>query len=272
MINLNLLFKSFSKTLEINRYKLKIKNLLSSFENFKIVQISDLHVNRSNLEFIEDCISKINALSPDILVITGDTICNGKKHLKDIKKIFDRVNVSVGKYACLGNHDLSDDDYGQNIKKMYFQSDINLLDNINTSIIKNGEKLYIAGCDDVELGTPDVEKSLKNISSSANLIYLTHNPIAFDTISNYRDCFVLAGHTHGMQLNFRIFDYFYKSHLKSHYLSGEYSHKNSVLYVNKGLGTAICSPDLLGLKLTVNTPRINSSPEITLFELCNDCT
>lgn len=270
MINLNLLFKHFSKTLEINKYRVKIKNLFTSFENFKIVQISDLHVNKWNIDFIEDCINKVNELNADILVITGDTICHGKKYLNDINMLLDRINVNYGKYACLGNHDHSDDDYGQNIKKMYFQSDINLLDNLNTSILKNGEKLHLAGCDDVELGYPDVLKSLKNIQEGANLIYLSHNPVIFDEISHLKNCLVLSGHTHGMQLNFRMFDNFYKNTLKTTYLSGEYKNKNSVLYVNKGLGTAVCTPDILGLKLTINTPRINSNPEITVFELTSD--
>ena len=270
MINLNLLFKSFSKTLEINKYKVKIKNLLNSFENFRIVQISDLHVNRWNIAFIEECIKKINELNADILVITGDTICHGKKYLNDISSLLEKINVNHGKYACLGNHDHSDENYGQNIKKMYFQSDITLLDNRNTAIIKNGEKLHIAGCDDIELGYPDIVKSLKNISDSANLIYLSHNPVVFDEISDLKNCLVLSGHTHGMQLNCRLFEHFYRNKLKTTYLSGEYKSKNSVLYVNKGLGTAVCTPDLFGLKLTINTPRINSNPEITVFELTCD--
>ncbi|MDD3150923.1 MAG: metallophosphoesterase [Candidatus Gastranaerophilales bacterium] len=270
MIDLSKFFRKISRTVEINFKQIPIKNLSKNFENFKIVQISDLHINRFNVDFIEKTINIVNNLEADIITITGDIICNGKKYLPELSRMFKNLSAKHGKYACLGNHDHSDGDDSLKIRGFYKKNDINLLVNDYHKFVLKGESLYFAGADDIELGEQNLEKSVNQIPKENNLIYLTHNPINFEDIAKLKADFVMAGHTHGMQFYLPLLQNYYKKRLGTAYIAGEYRYQDSLLYVNKGLGTSLISPEIFGKKVTINTPRINTKPEITLFELKSD--
>ena len=58
---------------ELNKVDIYIDNL--GFEELTIVQLSDVHVgNTIGKAFLEECVLRINALKPDIIVITGDLV------------------------------------------------------------------------------------------------------------------------------------------------------------------------------------------------------
>jgi uncharacterized protein len=261
------IFRKFNESVEINFHKIKIKDLNSSFKRLRIVQISDLHTQKNNLNFLANTLNQINSLKPDILAITGDLICNGRAFINDIKNMLDKIEVKHEKIACLGNHDYSDNDGSLSIKNMFKKANVRLLNNSSYVFIKNGEKLYFSGCEDVDLGDINLENSIKSVPKNSNLIYLAHNPVIFDEITKLKECFFLAGHTHGMQLNFEFLKKYYKKRFNTNYISGIYKNKDSTLYVNKGLGTALCTPKILGIKLLINTPRVGLYPEISVFDL-----
>jgi uncharacterized protein len=68
---------------------------------------------------------------------------------------------------------------------------------------------------------------------------------------------VLAGHTHGGQINFEIFDKNLNiADFLTPYTKGLYRVATSAIYVNSGIGT-------IGLPI-----RLGAPPEITLIKLC----
>jgi uncharacterized protein len=90
-----------------NKVSLPIKNLPKELSGLKIVQFSDLHLHpKISGQFLTKCIRKINQLKPDIIVFTGDFICQCK--LEDKKRLLDtlnRLSAPFGCYAIVGNHD-----------------------------------------------------------------------------------------------------------------------------------------------------------------------
>lgn len=73
----------------------------------KLVHISDLHLNSTQSEkFLEKIIRKINELSPDILLFSGDFLCHATLHNEDrLKKFLNKFSPKMGAFCVLGNHD-----------------------------------------------------------------------------------------------------------------------------------------------------------------------
>lgn len=267
-INIEFLNK-LSKKIEITIQNIKINNLDSSLNGLIIAQISDLHINSWNMELVEHSFWILNKLNPDVVIMTGDAICNGKKFIPDLLKMFENINPPYGKFACMGNHDHSDGDDGFKIQELYKKSDFQILVNESAKINIKGEPLYIAGADDIELGDQNIGKMIEKIPENATSIFMTHNPFNFKEFAKYNPALVLSGHTHGGQLYFSLLNFIYKLRLQCDYISGLYEFGKTRLYVNRGIGTALLAPEIFNKKIFFNTPRFNSKPEITLFKLAD---
>ncbi|MDD3012544.1 MAG: metallophosphoesterase [Candidatus Gastranaerophilales bacterium] len=256
-----------SKKIEITVHEVKIDNLSEKLNGLTIAQISDLHITEWNIDLIEHTIEVVNRLKPDIVTMTGDAICNGKKFLPCLTTLFKEIDSKYGKFTCIGNHDHSDGDGSAAIQHTYRKANFHVLMNCSAGVNIQGETIYFAGADDIELGKQNIVSMTKNIPPEAKSIFLTHNPLNFDQLTKFNPDLVLAGHTHGGQIIPAISKFLYKHLYKSDYISGFYKTENSLLYVNRGIGTALLSPLILNKKLIINTPRICSKPEISLFRL-----
>lgn len=256
----------FIEPIEIITEQISVTPKEAFLEGLRIVQISDLHINKWNIELVESCIEKTNALSPDIILISGDIICNGYKFLPELLSFFKKLKSKFGVYACLGNHDYSDGDESQRIVDTFSKANIKTLTNESEQLDINGMKLAIAGLDDYKYGHQDISKSIKNIDKNIPFFFLTHNPRNFKELAKYNPLAVFAGHTHGGQIYLPFLGTIYEKIIGSEYLQGKYTHNNIPLYVNRGIGTAMLSEVLFNKKLLINTPRFNARPEITLFE------
>ena len=79
--NLARLLNRFSKKIEVTVQDVKVDNLDKGLDGIVIAQISDLHINDKNVELVEHAVEILNTLNPDIVTMTGDAICNGKKFI-----------------------------------------------------------------------------------------------------------------------------------------------------------------------------------------------
>ncbi len=72
----------------------------------KIAHISDIHYGQAgfNKKILSQCIDEINALNPDITIITGDLSMNGLK--KELEGVFEKLKeIDSEKLIIPGNHD-----------------------------------------------------------------------------------------------------------------------------------------------------------------------
>lgn len=77
LILISLIINAFlNQGVYIKKYNLKYSNLPEEFNNYKIVQLTDVHSIRSK-EQIKQITDKIKKQEPDIIVITGDLIDSG---------------------------------------------------------------------------------------------------------------------------------------------------------------------------------------------------
>lgn len=245
-----------------------------TFDNYKIVQISDLHLGTATsykLSFIR-MVNKINALNPDIVVFTGDLVNNFASELDGWNSILDKINAKTGVYAILGNHDYGDyvswtspSDKHQNfVKIVSFFKTINwkLLRNESVPLIRDNDTIILAGVEN--WGNPPFPRYgnlNQTVSDSTHfpIILLSHDPSHWDEeiIKHPANIFLtLSGHTHGFQVGIRSQNINISPvSLKYEKWGGLYETNNKYLYVNVGAGT-IGFPGRIGMR-----------PEITLITL-----
>ena len=86
----------------------KVKIVLSGLgrPGYRIVQISDVHVGPTiGVAFVRDIVAKINALSPDVVVITGDLVDGSVAELKDHVAPLADIRAKDGVFFVTGNHE-----------------------------------------------------------------------------------------------------------------------------------------------------------------------
>lgn len=258
----------------IEPISLKSTTLPESFDNYKIVQLSDIHIGNygTNKTIISSIVEKVNALNPDAIMITGDLVNLKANELEPFTQLLSQLKAKDGVFSILGNHDYGDyviwnsqQEKKDNLKKLIqTQSDMGwkMLNNDHAVIKKGSDSIIIIGVEN--WGLPpfrkvgDLTKSYPDLKDSAFKILLSHNPTHWDAevIPQSNIDLTLSGHTHAMQMKLNIRKKSY-SLASTMYLrwSGLYTKGEQHLYVNDGIG-------YVGIPL-----RIGTQPEITEITL-----
>lgn len=260
----------------IHKNKISFKNLPEPFNGFKIVQISDLHLGSFISERpLEEAISLIQDLKPDLILFTGDLVNNLATEVEPFVNSLSKLSAPFGVYSVLGNHDYGDYvvwdtpeskiENLEDLKRKQKSIGWRLLMDETVEIKKEGYNINLIGIQNwgAKAQFPkygDLKKATENIDESKVNILMSHDPSHWDSEVKKEYKFIdltLSGHTHGMQFGIEIPGWFKWSPVKYIYKqwAGLYEDANQKLYVNRGLG-------FLGYP-----GRVGISPEITLLEL-----
>ena len=260
--------------IERNQYQIKnieieSKEIPQSFNGYKIVQISDLHLHsfKGREKTLKKFVNEINNQNADLVVFTGDLVSYGPWELDGLDTILSKIKSNDGIYSVLGNHDYSAySNFPDSIKQKYvdelkdrqFQMGWNLLLDKNVSIIRENDTISLIGVENISthrafLSFGNLQNAIKNSSGSYKIL-LSHDPTHWEL--EVKDTpeinLMLSGHTHAMQ--FSIFGWSPSSFIFKE-VAGLFKHNDQYLYVNIGLGE------------TVMKTRIGAKPEITLIQL-----
>ena len=214
-----------------------LKNLPSEFENYKIAQISDLHVGptikRPYVEKVFDTIANVN---PDMLAVTGDLVDGSVENLRSDLEPFKDMIARDGTFFVTGNHE-----YYSGVDRWLDETDrlgmTNLI-NSKTIIERQGSEICIAGITDFR--AHQIKKShrsnpksaLNNVRKNVPKIVLAHQPNSIFSVHDAGADLQLSGHTHGGQ----FVPFNFPTKLANAYLSGLYDHEGTQIYVNRGTG------------------------------------
>lgn len=265
----------------INRFRIdnrevtiSISNLPASFDGYRIVQISDLHLGTYiyNPRFLARLINDIHRLNPDLIVFTGDIVNRQSAEIRPFVSTLATLDAPDGAFAILGNHDYGDymdwDSPAEKRKNMqllidaYAATKTRLLRNETVWIHRGNDSLALIGVENI--GDPpfpvygSLQKAYPSVDDSNTKILLTHNPAHWvDSIADNpraNIALTLSGHTHAMQIELLGLS---PAAWRYPTWGGLYADKygSHQLYVNIGVGT-------VGLPM-----RLGATPEVTLITL-----
>ncbi len=214
-----------------------IKNLPPAFENYKIVQISDLHVGGTiRKNYVENVVKLANAQNADLIALTGDFADGSVEDLQDDSILLKDLRSKDGLYFVTGNHEYYHDI--RNWLPFYKSIGFTILSNRHEIISRGDDKLVIAGVTDYSTRNwtsderSDIAKAANDMPKDALNILLMHQPTQYKQAEAAGFDLQLSGHTHGGQffpwtLVIPLFHKFYKG-------LGRY--KDLQVYVNAGTG------------------------------------
>lgn len=223
------------KILEVN---IPVSHLSEGLNNFKIAQISDLHIGPTiQGRYVRRVVAQTNALDADIIVITGDLVDAHTESIKPYLAPLLDLKSRFGVYYVTGNHEY----YWGDIHTLLGELEkvgLIILENHNKVIEVNGSKLMIAGIPDPMAGQlgkhrrPDVQKArLTPIKTDFNIL-LTHRPDPYLLAEEQGFHLQFSGHTHAGQ----FFPFSLLIPLAHKYYRGLNRIGKMWLYVNPGTG------------------------------------
>ena len=238
---------------EINRLTLALPRLAPEFRGYRLLQISDIHMDgwmtRARLTAIVDL---VNRLQPDLVAITGDFVTYApQRFVADLRVALARLTPTDGTAVILGNHDHRE--RPDLLRQMFQQVGLIDLNNAVYTVRRGRANLHLAGVDDVRAGAARLDDVLAQLPPTDCAILLAHEPDFADAAAaSGRFDLQLSGHSHGGQIVLPFIGAPILPRMGRKYPAGRYTVRDMTLYTNRGLGVI---------------PRVNCRPEISVFTL-----
>lgn len=242
---------------------IRIDKLPAAFDGFRIAQISDIHLDEfTEPLFLEHVVNRVNEISPDMVLLTGDYITRGSLTFISSNHAAYRCAEILSQlkapqiYAILGNHDVA-------VNSALVVGALNavkipVLVNSYIAIDRGSSRIWLGGTDDANGGHPNLDLSIPE-RPDAPVILMVHEPDYADTVLEHprgkQVDFMLSGHSHGGQVRLPFYGPLILPPQGQKYVEGHFRLGQMQLYVNRGIGA-------VGLPFRFNCP-----PEITVHTL-----
>lgn len=244
-----------NRQLRVEKLEFRAQAMPAGAAPLRVVQVSDLHYSLvGGQRCLTQAAQEIEALKPDLLVATGDTLDVTGTLAQPLVDAFGAIKPPFGKYAVLGNHEFYIG--AEDGVRLLEQAGFRVLRQEGDLLDVRGMKLRIAGVDDPagqHMGQEsliDEEAVLPSPKSRDEFVLLLKHQPRLNNYSRGLFDLQLSGHTHGGQ----IFPFQLGVKMANEYFRGLYQvPEGGALYVSRGTGS-------WGPQLRLLAPR-----EITLL-------
>ena len=222
---------------ELSRTEIRLERWPAALDGFRIVQISDIHIGALlDRRFAAAITERVNALAPDLIVVTGDLVDGPVEHLTSEVEPFRALRATHGAFFVTGNHDY----YSGADPWLAVVRGLGIRPLRNERIeIRAGDAVFdLAGVDDHRgyLFGPghgeDVARALAGRDEQRALVLLAHDPSTFKAAAPRGVDLQISGHTHGGQ----IWPFGYLVRLALTFVAGLYRRGDAQLFVSRGTG------------------------------------
>jgi len=184
----------------IRRVEIAIPGLAAGLEGFRIVQISDLHLDvLVRWSQVERVVADANGLNPDLIAVTGDLVDGGGDGTRAKVERMGALKATHGVFFITGNHE-----YYSGVARW-----LGVLRGLGWKVLHNehvllehqGARLAVAGLPDPTAGAqvPNLARALAGIPEDAFRLLLFHPPTGFQAAEAAGVQLQLSGHTHAGQ-------------------------------------------------------------------------
>ena len=248
--------------ISINKIKIQSSKLPKEFDNFKILQLSDLHFKIFGKEN-KRLIKKIDEINPDIIIATGDMFSTSLDLNESFFKLCEKLIKKYSIYYSLGNHETilrtsktSYKEWVENYLDKIKSLGVCLLDNEMVTLLRNNEKINIYGLslpmvfyrrrfnkdrdEKIELKGEFIDNLLGKPKKDEFNILLAHNPLNFEAYVEWGSDLIFSGHVHGGAVRLPILGGILSPEIAflPKYKEGTYAKNNSIMVVSRGLGNS----------------------------------
>ncbi|OYT14960.1 MAG: hypothetical protein B7C24_15530 [Bacteroidetes bacterium 4572_77] len=184
------------QNIQINKHELYFDNLPTNFQGFKILHLSDLHIDATP-ELLHSIMHVVDQAEFDLAVLTGDYRQDSSgaftQVIEPMKQLSNLLQKEFTPLAVLGNHDTYlMTEYEKELQMRF-------LINETVELERDGQFITISGSDDpFSYYTDAVLQSFTN--KPGFKIALVHTSELADVASENHYQLYLCGHTHGGQV------------------------------------------------------------------------
>lgn len=249
--------------LVVTQYVYQSEKVPESLSGYRIVQLSDLHnavFGRQNQKLIQ----KVQALDPDMIVLTGDIVDSNRTRIDVALMAVEKLADICPVYYVTGNHEywLSSSQYEKLICGLSDAGAV-VLDNESVSIGPDEDVSFsLIGVDDLRLGDGTLAELVSSARSDQLTIVLAHEPQYFNNYVQGAADLVLTGHAHGGQVRLPIIGGVIAPDqgFFPEYTQGQFRRAATTMIVSRGLGNSVVPV------------RLFNDPEIVLVQLDKEKT
>jgi predicted MPP superfamily phosphohydrolase len=182
-----------------------IAGLPAALHGYSIVQISDLHVGPTiKRGYLDAIVTRVNALEPDAIAITGDSVDGSVKRLRAHTEPLGRLAARDGAFFVTGNHEYYSgaDEWIAEMRRL----GLTVLMNQHVVCERGDAALMIAGVTDFSAHQFNEAQRSNPHAAAAGApdhvtvrILLAHQPRSAPAAADAGFHLQLSGHTHGGQ-------------------------------------------------------------------------
>lgn len=240
----------------VNHQAIVLPRNHANLAGLRIAYVSDTHVGptftAANLRSI---VGDLQREKPDILLLGGDYVSQSPYFIDEIAPVIAEMTATprVGTWAVIGNHDVSN--VRSRVERMLEDAGVTVLVNRAVAVETDRGPLWLAGVDDLLLGTPDPAAAFADVPADAACICLWHEADAAEEAAVYAPFLMLSGHTHGGQVSLPGIGPLALPKAGKRFASGRFAIGDMTLFVSNGVG--LYRPPV----------RLGCPPEIVMLHL-----
>ena len=253
--------------LETTRIQIVSERIPTSFDGWRIAQVSDLH-NGEFGEENENLLMLLRAEQPDMIALTGDLVDSIHTDMDRAVKFAEEAVQIAPCYFVTGNHEARLEEQYEELERRLEAVGVTVLRDEAVTLDREGGVIELIGLDDPRFEEQDEElkDSLAYFEEKLSAmeladgyrILLPHRPETFDAYVNQQIDLVLTGHAHGGQFRLPVVGGLIAPNqgLFPKYDAGLYVEGRTNMIVSRGLGNSVFPF------------RVNNRPEVVIVTLC----
>jgi predicted MPP superfamily phosphohydrolase len=247
---------------ETTELSLAFDDLDAAAPPVRLVHLTDTHIERSSFrETI--AIRRVNALRPDIIVLTGDYL--NLSYLSDpdsaahFRRFVGQLEAPYGVYAVRGSVEPTP----ESMARLVEGTGVVWLEQEVVTVDVRGQLVTLAGvaCSHrAKLDAARLDQTMDGIPADAFTVLLYHSPDLILEAAEHQVDLYLGGHTHGGQLRLPFYGAIITaSRFGKQYASGLSEEDGTQMYISRGLGFEggwmprarfLCRPEIVSIELT----------------------
>ncbi len=232
--------------IQVDRNTITTSSLSSDIGTLSVVYVSDIHMsNYFSQSRVNELISQINALNPDLILLGGDYAADAESAVEFFRNST-KFHARYAVCAVVGDADRAGASNNLNeLRAAMISAGVTPLINDVTQVRIGNGSVWIAGVDDANSGTPSLSSVSAKVTKDDFVILMSHTPSVItdalkatssDGSTSWFDL-GLFGHTHGGQAPLLGNLLGLTTDIPERYISGWLSENRTPLLISNGIGT-----------------------------------